>query len=290
MRTSLDCLPCLLRQTVYAAGIASGSKKLQKEIVYRIALLLPELDFEISPPENAILVYNLISEMSGNIDPFEQIKKQSNELALNLRPRVLEKIKTSSDPFQTAVKFSMAGNIIDYGAHHEFDVHETIDKCLTIEPAINHFDQLVRDIEKAETILYLADNSGEIVFDELLIRLIRNKRIILAVKEGPILNDALIKDAVECGLDKYCKVISNGTNCPGTPLQICNADFQKIFRNADLIISKGQGNFETLSDVKAPIYFLLTVKCLIVGEYICKLAGAKSRSVKYGDMVLMKNF
>ncbi len=288
MRTSLDCLPCLLRQTVDTARIANDSEELQKEIVHNIALLLPELNLELSPPENAIRVYNLISEISGNSDPFKEIKKQSNALSINLRPRVLEKIEASSDPLQTATKFSMAGNIIDYGSQQSFDVHDTIDKCLTIEPAINHFDQLALDIEKAETILYLADNSGEIVFDELLIRLIRNKKIILAVKEGPILNDALVEDAVACGLDKYCKIISNGTNCPGTPLRICSPDFQKVFRNADLIISKGQGNFETLSDAEAPIYFLLTVKCRIVAERICELAGTMSRPVTNGDMVLMK--
>ncbi len=111
------------------------------------------------------------------------------------------------------------------------------------------------------------------------------QKVVVAVKEKAIINDALYEDALECGLDKLCRIISNGTQCPGTPLSMCSREFQNLFQNADLIISKGQGNFETLSEVKAPVYFLLTVKCPVVGDHINQLSG---RKVQTGNMVLLK--
>ncbi|MDH3394130.1 MAG: ARMT1-like domain-containing protein, partial [Desulfobulbaceae bacterium] len=137
------------------------------------------------------------------------------------------------------------------------------------------------------SILYLADNCGEIVFDSLLIEQLGPQKITLAVKERPIINDALITDTASCGLNNLCTVISNGTDCPGTPLAQCSEEFQDCFHNADLIISKGQGNFETLSESNAPLYFLLTVKCPVVVDHVNMLAG-KSTRVSMGEMILLK--
>lgn len=285
MKTELECLPCLLRQTLYAARLSTTSLEKHHEIMKNVSLLLPNLDFNSTPPQNSIAVYNEIARLSGNNDPFAALKLESNEFALNLKNDARKTIKNSVDPLYAALIFSIAGNIIDYGSQQNFDAHRAIRECLSKKPAINDYKKFKEDIANAGSILYLGDNCGEIVFDGLVIEQLTNK-VTFAVKEKPIINDAMLQDAIDCGLDKICTVISNGTNCPGTPLEQCSETFLEHFNSADLVISKGQGNFETLSEVKKPIYFLLTVKCPIVGRHIMELAG---KEVQTGEMVLMKN-
>ena len=253
--------------------------------MHKLSLLLHDLDFSLSPPENSIRVYGEIARLSGNDDPFSVLKRKSNELALSLQDEIRNKISAAKDPLYAALLFSIAGNIIDYGSQQEFDAHQAINECLSKTPAINHYEKLRDDITRAKSILYLGDNCGEIALDALVIERL-SPQVTFAVKEKPIINDALLADALDCGLDKICTVISNGTNCPGTPLQQCSHTFLDIFNKADLIISKGQGNFETSSEVRKPIYFLLTVKCPIVGDHIMELSGKR---VETGEMVLMKN-
>lgn len=288
MRTTLDCLPCFLRQALYAARLAAPAHGDQKRLMDEVARLLPRFNLDRSPPENAIGVYDLIAELSGCEDPFSGLKESSTRLALTLRPHVREQIRAAADPLLTAFKFAIAGNIIDYGAHHDFDVEATVNACLEQELAVNDYSRMARDIERAEKILYLADNCGELVFDGLVIELL-GKKVTLAVKERPIINDALEADALACGLDKACGIVSNGTGCPGTPLDLCSTAFKQTFRQADLIISKGQGNFETLSDTPGPIYFLLTIKCPVVADHIAGQAKASGTGAAMDDMILMKS-
>ena len=284
MLTYLDCMPCFLKQALYTARLSTSSLQVQEEIMARTAGLLSELDFSRTPPENATPVYELIAEISGCKDPFAELKKESNQLALDLQENIRDIIKQSDVPLFTAIKYSIAGNIIDYGAHHDFDILDTINKCSTRELALNDYEKLCEDLNTAEKILYLGDNSGEVAFDSLVIEQL-DHQILFAVREKPIINDALREDAQFCGLDRQCEIISNGTNCPGTPLSRCSAEFREAFNQADLIISKGQGNFETLSEVRAPIYFLLSVKCPVVARHIFENTG---RAVENGDMILLK--
>lgn len=288
MQTYLDCMPCFLKQTLYTARLSSSSKKVHKEIMSQVAALLSQLDFDKTPPENSMPIYGLIASISGCTDPFAALKKESNRLALELADEIRRTIRQSSSPLLTAIKFSIAGNIIDYGAHHDFDIQATIKQCLVRQLAINDYDKLVKDLKKTKTILYLGDNSGEIVFDTLVIEQLENP-VVFAVKEKPIINDAMREDALACGMDKLCEIISNGTNCPGTPLSRCSEQFQKSFEQADLIISKGQGNFETLSEVRAPIYFLLTVKCPVVSRHIMDLSGEKKGPSEVLAPILLKS-
>lgn len=287
MQTTTDCLSCFKKQIIYTAKLAASSHKLQKEIISQTEALLPTLDMTLSPPENAVCIYNTIAQISGCLDPFKNLKTTSNELAKQLIPKVKEYIAASSDPILTAIKCAIAGNVIDYGAHHDFDAEKTITDCIDQDLAINGYNQFLEDISTAESILYLGDNCGELFFDRMLIELLE-KDITFAVKEKPIINDALTSDAIYCGLDQVCTILSNGTNCPGTPLTQCSKTFQETFKNTDLIISKGQGNFETLSEVDAPICFLLTVKCGVVARHISEMGGTGANEIKVGDMVFMK--
>lgn len=289
MESSIHCLPCFLQQTIKAAGLSTGDTALQKRIVDEIARLLPTLDLSKTPPENSVAVYETIAAMSGCRDPFAELKEQSNRFALGLTTEVKKAIADSDDSLATALHFSIAGNIIDYGSQQDFDADSALRQCLQTPLAINDYEFLRRDLARSRLLLYLGDNAGEIVFDSLVVdqikQLFPELDIVYVVKERPIINDALLADADQCGLPKKCRVISNGTGCPGTPLASSSDTLLKLFRQADLIISKGQGNFETLSEIEAPLYFLLTLKCPIVAEHLTAQSGMTTSK---GELVLMR--
>ena len=204
---------------------------------------LSALDFRLSPPENAVSIYTRIAELGGCSDPFAALKKESNGAAVQLRPRLEEIIANAADPAATAVKLALAGNIIDYGAQQTFDVEQTIGNCLAWEPWGSGMAQFLADVGRAGRILYLGDNCGELVFDGLFIKQLagQGKEVVLAVKERPIINDALPVDAVACGLDQYCTVITNGTGRPGTPLARCSGNFQEVFLMPTSSSARGRG-------------------------------------------------
>lgn len=289
MKSSLHCLPCFLQQTIKAARLSTPDPLLQKEIIDAVALLLPSLDLNRTPPENSMPVYEAIAELSGCADPFLGLKEESNRLARQLMADIANKISASADPLATALLFSIAGNIIDYGSQQNFDAEHTLRQCLARPLAINDYQSLRRDLANSGLLLYLADNAGEIIFDSLVVqelqRLWPTLEIVFVVKERPIINDALPADARACGIPARCTVITNGTACPGTPLADCSAELQGLFAAADVIISKGQGNYETLSETGGPLYFLLTVKCPVVGRHIAEQSGVTPAK---GDLVLMQ--
>lgn len=285
MKTRLDCLPCLLRQALYAVRLISDDENIRQDLLMEGLSIVQSVDFHRSPPENAMALYGMLAEKSGVFDLFARKKAQSNWMALSMKDALAAKIAHAADPLLAALSFAIAGNVIDYGAHQDFDVEKSLGNCLSQPLAIDDYQLLQKDLDSTESILYLADNCGELVFDGLLIERL-NRNVTLAVKEKPVINDATLHDAAECGLNTICSVISNGTACPGTPIETCSSEFKKKFQSAGLIISKGQGNFETLSETTAPIYFLLTVKCAVVAKHIRELTGI---AIKTGAHVLLRN-
>lgn len=293
MRTDIECMVCFLQQALATARLSTNDPQLQRLIVSKTGELLSRLDMSISPPENAVAVYRQIADLSGVDDPYNELKDQSNTFALSLHDQVRERINNADDPLYAAVRFAIAGNIIDYGTCHEFNAMQTLSKCMEEELCINDYEQLNSDVKENEgrDILYLADNCGEIVFDSLLVEqlLQYNHNVTLVVRGKEILNDVTLKDAKHIGIEDQCTVITNGSSCPGTPLRSCGDDLKEAFNRADLIISKGQGNFETLSEEKSHGYFLLTVKCEVVARYIAALrSDSDVRLNGCGEMVLMK--
>jgi uncharacterized protein with ATP-grasp and redox domains len=235
----------------------------------------------------------MISEESGVTDPFAELKRHSNELALTLRERLAVQIAQSGDPLFSALRYAVCGNIIDYAARHSFDVNDSMAGCE--QQVFLHSDyKLLRALldrhGSGRRLLYLADNCGEIVFDGLFIQELQQLgwQVTMAVRDGVIINDATMEDARSCGIDTICRVISNGVVCPGTPLPDCSAEFREEFHRADCIISKGMGNFETLSEVSGPIFFLFTVKCPVVACHLAeRLDGERKRIQGQGEMVLL---
>lgn len=292
MKTALECMACYLRQTLQVSRVATDDEVLHLAALRRVSELITDMDMERTPPENSVQVYRAIAEITACADPYLEIKQQSNEQALAFLPEFKKEVAASQDSLATALRLAIGGNIIDYGAMHSFDVDAAMERCLHAPFAVDHSRELLRqlcDLAKGAKVLYLADNSGEIVYDSLVVSelVAMGLNVCVVVKSGPIINDALLADAKACGLDKISRLLENGTSCPGTPLESCSAELLQAFENADLIISKGQGNFETLSESGAEIYFLLTVKCSVVGAHLAEISGTPQQELSgSGELVL----
>ncbi|MCF7895349.1 MAG: ARMT1-like domain-containing protein [Candidatus Omnitrophica bacterium] len=285
MKTYLDCIPCFFKQALDAARLAKASEKIQKKVLISLAEELEHFSLDSCPPQMGKFIYNKVREITQEKDPYKKIKEKSNKLALSFYPKLKEKVKKAKDPLLFSLELAIAGNIIDYGVKHSLDVDREIDNILAKEEqAIRHepktifnYPEFKKELCKSKTILYLADNAGEVVFDRILIEEIKksypDKKILYAVKEKPIINDALAKDAYFCGIDKQAKIISSGSDVPGTIFSFCSKYFLDIFKNSDMVISKGQGNFESLSkETSRDVFFLFMVKCPVVAKDInCQL-------------------
>jgi len=292
MKTYLDCIPCFFKQALEAARLAGASESTQKRVIDELARILPEFPLTSSPPEMGRIIYKLINQITRTDDPYLVLKDKSNRLALSLEDELRKKINHSHDRLLTAMELAILGNIIDYGAKNTLDVDGELAKILSGENRSTrlankgnfHYVQFCECLSQARTILYLADNSGEVVFDKILIEEIRrfagNKKIMYAVKEKPIINDALIDDAYTCGMLEVASVISCGADAPGTILSLCSKKFLDIYHRAEMIISKGQGNFEALSTEKRPIFFLFMAKCPVI---------ARDVGCHVGDLILKYN-
>lgn len=286
MQTSLECLPCFLRQAHHVTAMTGCGPAQKAEILQAAERQIRSFDLTRSPPENAASLYESLARRTGVSDPFATLKKAGNRTAMALLPRLREIIAGSADPLMTAARLAVAGNIIDYGAQQEFDVEAAIADCLKRTPAVDHFAWFRERLSRAKRVLYLADNCGELVFDRLFIEQI-GQPVTLAVKAGPIINDATLTDAEECGLTGLCRVVDNGTCCPGTPIETCAPGFQRLFLESDLIISKGQGNFETLSETVAPLFFMLLVKCRVVAIHSAGKAACQPGAIRTGDLLML---
>lgn len=207
--------------------------------------------------------------ISGVPDPYVEEKAVGNKLALGLSKDWRKKVIASENPFEMALRLSIAGNIMDYGPGNIFDLENTIQQVISAKFAIDNSSLLKQRVKEAKSILYLGDNAGEIVFDKLFIEILMHNHLTFAVKGGAILNDVTLKDVKDVGMDLVCDVVSNGYDASSTILGKCSEEFMEIYNNADLIISKGQGNLEGLLDEQDPrIFFLLMVKCDVMAEIL----------------------
>ncbi len=276
MNTAYDCIPCLVRQALDAVRLASSDKKIHASVLREVLKKLSIMDLGLSPPAMSQQIHRIISRHAGNHDPYRSVKKKYNRFALELYPRLYETVKTSDNPFESAVRLAIAGNIIDFGVNITIDqtvIEDTITATMA-EPLVGDLDNLENAIFSAVNILYLGDNTGEIVFDKLLINRCPIDRVTFAVRGMPIINDATMEDAVMTGMTDLVDVVDNGSDAPGTILEQCSDDFKKVFEAADLIIAKGQGNYESLSDSSKKIFFLLKAKCPVVADQIGCHVGA----------------
>lgn len=228
--------------------------------------LLQNLPVGANPPEIGYQIHQIVRDMVGTQDPYHEVKKMSTQQAIALYPKLKALVRQSKDPLATAIRVSIAGNIIDFAINdHIADLWATVERVQQQTYAIDDHSALITQLRVADFVLFLADNAGETVFDRILIEELPVP-VIYAVKGRPVLNDATVQDALDAGLDSCATIISNGTQAPGTILSLCSPAFREQFENAPVIIAKGQANYETLSDAGTKIFCLLQVKCPVIGS------------------------
>ncbi|MFO8073688.1 MAG: ARMT1-like domain-containing protein [Polyangia bacterium] len=278
MKTYIECVPCIVEQAVEAPRRFTGDEQLIERVVKRTIAELVDFDFARSPPEMGGVLHRIMSDELGDEDPYLEDKRRANRLAIELLPELRRFVESADDPFEAAVRLAIAGNVIDFGApgglrddRIELAFRDTADVLLRGDGAAG-VERLRRQAARAERILFLADNAGEIVVDRLLIERFPRGSVTVVVRSGPAINDALLEDAEQAGLGEVAEVIESGADLPGTPLAFCSADLRERFAAADLVVSKGQGNYETLSDEQRRMFFLLRAKCPVVaGHMSCEV-------------------
>ena len=279
MKLDAECYPCMMSQALRAARLSGMKGDALHDAMQETEAFLREVDPSISPPAAAVFFYDRIKELSGVEDPFRELKHESNQKALALLPRVREDVWGSSDPLSFALRAAVAGNIIDFGAlAAPMDLEKNLREVLEKEAFIDHAKQLHTDLASASSALLICDNAGEIVMDRLLCEVILSLHpsldLTAAVRGGPAINDATLEDAQEVGLDQVCPVITTGLAMAGIELERCSPRFREAFHTADVILAKGQGNYETMDGRQENIYFLFQVKCDCVSKALGAEKGA----------------
>lgn len=271
MRLKPDCIPCFFKQASIVSNILKIDETKKLELFKGISdVLAKKIEPNITPARLASYVHGFIREFLKVEDPFYDLKRLSNERMMSFYNDFLNIIRSSKDHLKTAVILSTVGNLIDYSLFSKVELDEIKNKIETFSPAIFDYESLRDDLTKAEKVLFITDNAGEIVLDKPLIELMykKGKKIIVVAKEKPILNDATVLDINFVGINRFAKVIGIGNGDVGTPFPSGNKIFDKAIETADVIISKGQANFETLYDLKRSIYFLFIVKCSAVASFL----------------------
>jgi len=269
MKTQFECIPCIINSYLRLVETDVIPQPQQEAILRQLLKYLSEVDFDQSPPMLGSAIHEMIRESLQNTDPYYQLKQNFNHMMLDVYPTFEEMVNNSKDPFDTAMRLAIAGNVIDFGAKYQFDVMTTINKVMEIKLAIDDSLELRQDLKNAHTLLYIGDNCGEIVLDKLFLESISIPQKIFVVRESPIINDITRNDAKMTGLDEIARVITTGDNSPGAVWESASKEFRDHFKNADIIISKGQGNLEGLIDVHHDhIYFMLVVKCDLIAQII----------------------
>jgi uncharacterized protein with ATP-grasp and redox domains len=282
VRTELECLPCFFRQISRTLAYAGVNGDRGRAITRKAGSIIESASFEQAPARVSTLLHRLIRTESG-VDPYQKVKETYNRIALE-KLRDVRRMAHGRDRLAGSVRAAIAGNVIDFGIYDNVDLDRALRDAFEMPLSETDYADFARAVQKASRVLYLCDNAGEIVFDLVLIETLRElgKRVVAVVKGMPVINDATLEDALATGLHGFAsEVIDNGNDGIGTLLELCSERFLQEYRSADLIISKGQANYETLVQERdARTFFLFMVKCQVV---------AKNLQRKNGDIILLAN-
>lgn len=278
MKSDLECLVCMLKQALNTVRIATKDEKRRRETMNRVAEQIQKTNLDFSPALISKQVYEIVSEVTGIDDPFRESKVHMNREALQMLPRLEELVASANDPLDSALHLAVAGNIIDLGIGHQFDLGEDVLNIMCTKFVIDDIEKFKAELVSGRKLLYLCDNAGEIVFDRVLVEelLKRGLEVTVCVKSGPVINDAMMEDAKVSGLTHLARVIGTGSADIGINFDRSSDEFLQAFKSTDLILAKGHGNFETCNGLSYNIFFLLKVKCDVV---------ARKLNVKKGDIV-----
>ena len=285
MKIEEACVACIINQSVRVADAIGADAKLTDALVSKITLMSANFSFTNTPPEIAADVYEIMEQIAQKHDLYDEVKKLSTQKALSYIPLLKEKLSLSNNKLLTATKIAVAGNVIDLAAQIEFDLAEELEKIFDTEFAYDDFELLKKELEKAKNVVLLGDNVGEHIFDKVFLETLKElypeASYSYFVRGTPIINDVTMKEAKEAGFESICNLVDSGVNTPGFAYSRANPYAKELFDNADLIISKGMGNYESLTPShRKNICFLLKVKCTVVaasldktvGDIVCKMA------------------
>ena len=280
-KTELECLPCFHRQierTLAYAGI-NGDRGRRIRRMAGAEVEAAKLD-EV-PARTSTRIHRILNREIG-VDAYMRVKDQYNRIALEKLDELRKRAAAAGDRLEGCVRAAIAGNVIDFGIYEKIDLDRAIEDAFLTALTATDYTAFTSAVSRARRVLYLCDNAGEIVFDRILVEALRaaGRELIVAVKGSPVINDATLDDADIAGLASCAEIIDNGNDGIGTLLEACSARFRDAFLSADLIISKGQANFETLVEIgDERIFFLFKVKCPVV---------ARGLNRENGEIVLMQ--
>ena len=279
MNIQNECISCIFNQALRAAKSAGADPAATRQILDDVAGQIPGFSFQKTPPETAVPVYASVAKWSGNPDPLGEAKAASTEEAGGYIPFVNRQIDQAEDPLHAALKAAVAGNVIDLGAQHRFDIGKEVETVFEMPFAIDDFQAFARRFEEAKRVLVVGDNVGEHLFDKVMLERFKGLKpdveLFYAVRGVPIINDVTLKEADEAGIDTVATVIDSGVDTPGLVLERANEAFKTLFDRVDLIIAKGMGNFECLESREDPrLFMLFKVKCDVVSQVLGVPAGA----------------
>ncbi len=282
VKTEPECLPCFHGQIARTLKYAGVNGDRGREITRKAEAVIEKASPDEVPARTTTVIHRLLRQETG-VDPYRQVKDIYNRIALEMLPALKQRSSGTTDPLEGPVRAAIAGNVIDFGIYEQIDLNRSVDESFQLPLSGAAYRAFSGAIDRAHRILYLCDNAGEIVFDRILLENLmdKGKKVTAVVKGSPVINDATLDDAVAAGITGVARVIDNGNDGIGTLLEACSSPFIDAYRSADLIISKGQANYETLAQSgDGRIFFLFKVKCPVV-------AGVLRR--ENGDIVLMKN-
>jgi uncharacterized protein with ATP-grasp and redox domains len=261
-----ECIPCALRQVLSAARRVSDDKWFHGEVLKQVMAAMARADLRRSPAEVSLEALKEAGRLFGVRDPFAEEKRADNARVMAILPDLRRKVAESTDPLYLASRLAVAGNIMDLGILPGVDPSVEVNRALSEPLAVDDGPAFREAARAARSVLYLLDNAGEIVLDRLLIEQLRRKDVTCLVRAEPIINDVTKEDAEQVGLNEVCKVIEPGAPMLGLVLSLASPEVREAFERSDLVISKGQANFETLANAEREVFFLLRAKCPIVAE------------------------
>lgn len=266
MEIMIDCVPCMLRQALEAAKIVTDDIEIHNKVVEEAMKILMNYKSFRNSPDMALEIHGIIKSLTGNPDPYLKVKENDLEAAKKCYPYLKEFISSKDQKLYWALKIAATGNNIDAAVYKDINLINCIEAELEKSFSICDIEAFEDKLKNASNILIIGDNTGETVFDKVLIETLAENSVTYGVRNEPIINDATKKDAIESGLGKVARIVSTGCNAPGLILEDCSDEFIDIYNNSDIIISKGQGNYEALSEKKDNLFFLLKAKCLMVAN------------------------
>ncbi|MFO7887321.1 MAG: ARMT1-like domain-containing protein [Eubacteriales bacterium] len=277
MELFLDCLPCMHRQALEAAYESTDDISLQEKIMDDTIKVIADYKKYDYAPELCRAVHRIVKHHTHNNDPYRKIKDSDINEAKKLEYDIRNFIKSQNDILKGALKASATGNVMDTAIFKDLNIKECIKEELNKEFKKYDIQSLKSKLKNKSTVLIIGDNSGEGVFDKILIEILSNKhKVTFAYRSEPIINDITKREVDMIGIGDYAHVLSTGCSAPGALANEFSREFKKVFYSSDIVISKGQGNFEALSEVDRNIYFLLKAKCPKI---------AKALGVEVGDYV-----